>query len=116
MIFASAIPLVLSSASSLLLTVPANTEYTLRETLAGVSSLSGVAGYCAPKFWTGETADGKERILGVIHVQAVKGADLNEIRERVERFLGDSVEAVVQVERVTDGGNCWCGAGGSEKR
>lgn len=51
LIFASAIPLVLSSAKTLLLTIPADTEYTLRETLIGVSSLRGVSSYRVPKFW-----------------------------------------------------------------
>ncbi|KAI9881996.1 MAG: hypothetical protein M1823_006285 [Watsoniomyces obsoletus] len=51
MIFVSAIPLVISSARTLLLTIPADTEYSLRETLIGVSSLRGVASYRVPKFW-----------------------------------------------------------------
>ncbi len=51
LIFVSAIPLVISSARTLLLTIPADTEYSLRETLIGVSSLRGVASYRVPKFW-----------------------------------------------------------------
>jgi zinc transporter 5/7 len=51
LIFASAIPLVISSAKTLLLTVPADVEYTLRDTLAGVSGLRGVVGYSGPRFW-----------------------------------------------------------------
>lgn len=55
LIFASAIPLVSSTASSLLLTLPADVEYNLRDTLAGVSTLRGVVGYTVPKFWLDDT-------------------------------------------------------------
>lgn len=60
LIFASAVPLVTSTAKSLLLTLPADTEYNVRETLAGVSTLRGVVSYTVPKFWlddTGTTSD-----------------------------------------------------------
>ncbi|KAL4911755.1 cation efflux family-domain-containing protein [Aspergillus aurantiobrunneus] len=55
LIFASAIPLVSSTAKSLLLTLPADVEYNVRETLAGVSTLRGVVGYTVPKFWLDDT-------------------------------------------------------------
>jgi zinc transporter 5/7 len=51
LIFASAVPLVLSTSKSLLLSVPADVEYTLRDTLGGLSTLRGVVGYSVPKFW-----------------------------------------------------------------
>ncbi|KAJ5138241.1 uncharacterized protein N7515_003089 [Penicillium bovifimosum] len=55
LIFASAVPLVSSTAKTLLLTLPADTEYNVRETLAGVSTLRGVVSYTVPKFWLDET-------------------------------------------------------------
>ncbi|CBF82061.1 hypothetical protein AN5347.2 [Aspergillus nidulans FGSC A4] len=55
LIFASAVPLVSSTAKSLLLTLPADVEYNVRETLAGVSTLRGVVGYTVPKFWLDDT-------------------------------------------------------------
>lgn len=51
LIFISAVPLVKTSARNLLLTVPAGTEYDLREALTGLSGLRGVANYAVPKFW-----------------------------------------------------------------
>ncbi|GAB1212177.1 hypothetical protein ATERTT37_001307 [Aspergillus terreus] len=42
LIFASAVPLVSSTAKSLLLTLPADVEYNVRDTLAGVCTLRGV--------------------------------------------------------------------------
>ncbi|KAJ5917744.1 hypothetical protein N7454_010119 [Penicillium verhagenii] len=55
LIFASAVPLVISTAKTLLLALPADTEYNVRETLAGVSTLRGVVGYTVPKFWLDDT-------------------------------------------------------------
>lgn len=55
LIFVSAVPLVISTSKSLLLALPADTEYSLRDTLAGVSTLRGVVGYTVPKFWLDDT-------------------------------------------------------------
>ncbi|KAL8914134.1 MAG: hypothetical protein Q9172_007153 [Xanthocarpia lactea] len=106
LIFASAIPLVKSSAKTLLLTVPEDTEFDLREALAGVSALKGVVGYAAPKFWL---AEGDERkVLGVIHVTAARGTDMEDVKERAVAYLRSKhMDVLVQVER--DGMNrCWC--------
>ena len=51
LIFASAIPLVKSSGMRLMLSLPADVEYGLRNTLQELSSLRGVVGYAVPKFW-----------------------------------------------------------------
>ena len=118
MIFASAIPLVISSAKTLLLTVPADVEYTLRDTLAGVSGLRGVVGYSGPRFWVEDSGvphedeigvghghdcaqDSSEpRVLGVMRVVASRVADLEDVRERTVQFLkGRGMDVVVQVER-----------------
>ena len=109
LIFASAIPLVLSSAKTLLLTIPEDTEFDLRDALAGVSGLRGVVGYAVPKFWL-EEGDEK-RVLGVIHVVAAKGSDLEDVKERTLGFFrGRNMDVLVQVER--DGSNtCWCRGG-----
>ncbi|KAI4184377.1 MAG: hypothetical protein LQ348_004557 [Seirophora lacunosa] len=108
LIFASAVPLVQSTAKKLLLTIPEDVEFDLREALAGVSALKGVIGYAAPKFWLDE---GNERkVIGVIHVTAGKGADLEDVKERAVGFLKSRrMDVLVQVER--DGVNrCWCKA------
>lgn len=148
LIFASAVPLVSSTAKTLLLTLPADTEYNLRETLAGVSTLRGVVGYTVPKFWLDDTGSSSEHshshdhhhhdhshdhghhhghshdhdhdhdhdhkgknVLGVIHVTASRGSDLEDVRQRTVDYLRQKdMDIVVQVER--DGeGRCWCGGG-----
>lgn len=108
LIFGSAVPLVKSSARNLLLTVPAGTEYDLREALTGLSGLRGVISYAVPKFWL-ESGEGSE-VLGVIHVIAGKGADLEDVKERAIAFLkGRHMNVVVQIEREGNG-RCWCQA------
>ncbi|KAF2687910.1 cation efflux protein [Lentithecium fluviatile CBS 122367] len=51
LIFVSAIPLVKSSGARLMLSLPADVEYGIRNTLQELSSLRGVVGYTVPKFW-----------------------------------------------------------------
>lgn len=112
LIFMSSIPLIKSSAKKLLLTVPDETEYSLRNTLSGVSDLRGVASYSVPRFWMADnTADSdKEQILGSMHIVATRGSDLDDLRERTRAFLrGRGMDVVVQVEK--DGeSSCWCGS------
>ncbi len=109
LIFASAIPLVKSSARTLLLTIPEDTEFDLREALAGVSALRGVVGYAVPKFWLDEGEE--RRVLGVIHVFAAKNADMEDVKERAVAFLKTrGMNVLVQVER-EGSGRCWCRGG-----
>ena len=115
LIFLSSIPLIKSSAKKLLLTVPDETEYSLRNTLSGVSDLRGVSSYCVPRFWMADNnTDGdKEQVLGVMHIIATRGSDLDDVRERTRAFLrGRGMEVVVQVEKNGDT-NCWCGGSSS---
>ena len=120
LIFLSSLPLVSSCAKRLLLTVPDDVEYSLRETLSGVSELRGVRGYSVPRFWMADRLDGGEKVgsekdakvLGVMHVVAGRGADMDDVRERTREYLGRrGMDVVVQVER-EGGGKCWCGGDG----
>lgn len=117
LIFMSSIPLIKSSAKKLLLTVPDETEYGLRNTLSGVSDLRGVASYCVPRFWMADNvADkSKEQVLGSMHVVATRGSDLDDVRDRIRDFLrGRGIDVVVQVEKDGDT-SCWCGGGAGRK-
>lgn len=113
LIFMSSIPLIKSCARKLLLTIPDAIEYSLRDALSGITELRGVASYSVPRFWLGDSTiaaiEEKEGVLGVIHVFATRGSDLEEVRERTRAHLaGYGVDAVVQVEKDGDTG-CWCG-------
>jgi zinc transporter 5/7 len=109
LIFMSSVPLVMSCAKKLLLTVSADTEYQLRNTLSGVSDLRGVASYTVPKFWMGEGDEKDLKVLGAIHVIATRAADLDDVRERTRAFLeSHGMDVAVQVDREGQG-KCWCG-------
>ena len=111
LILITAMPLVRSSAQRLLLTIPADTEYNLRNTLSEITNQRGVASYAVPKFWADDRTGGESggRLLGVMHVAAVRGADMEEVRDRVSNYLAKhGIEATIQMEREGDGG-CWCG-------
>lgn len=114
LILLSAIPLVKSAARRLLLTIPDGIEYNLRDTLSGISALRGVASYGAPRFWMDDRSEGGgDRLLGVMHVVAVRGADTEDVRDRVRGYMLDKgIEITLQVEREGDG-SCWCGLGRS---
>lgn len=115
LIMGSAIPLVKSSARRLLLTIPDDIEYTLRETMSGIPEIPGVASYSVPKFWIDDRFAGEDaqagKMMGVMHVVAVRGADMGTVRDRVQKYLASrNIDVTLQVEREGDG-SCWCGVG-----
>ena len=111
LIFASAVPLVTSSAQRLLLAVPEDTEFDLREALAGVGSLKGVMGVQVPRFWMGEGED--SGVQGVMHVVVGRGSEADEVRERAVKYLKErGMDVLVQMEREGEG-RCWCGGLGT---
>jgi zinc transporter 5/7 len=112
LILGSSKPLVVSSAKRLILSIPTDTEYTLRNTLAGIGQQRGVVGCSVPKFWVDDRGTGRDnKLLGIVHVVAAHGASLDDVRERVREYLlRNGMDAVVQVER--EGDNlCWCSSG-----
>ncbi|KAI1431853.1 cation efflux protein [Xylaria sp. CBS 124048] len=113
LILITATPLVKSSAQRLLLTNTADTEYNLRDTLSDITNQRGVASYSVPKFWVDDRAGSESggKLLGAIHVAAMRGADLEEVRERVRGYLSkQGIDVTIQMEREGDG-TCWCGMG-----
>jgi zinc transporter 5/7 len=115
LIFLSSIPLIKSTAKKLLLTIPDDVEYNLRTTLSSVSDLRGVASYSVPRFWLGDkNAEAQsEGVLGVMHIVATRGSDLDDVRERTRALLKThGVDVVLQVEKDGDT-SCWCGSSAS---
>lgn len=113
LILLSAIPLVKSSARRLILTIPAKTEYNVREALSEITGIRGVSGYSVPKFWMDDRSgmDTGDKLVGVIHVAAVRGMDMDEVRHRVRNHLrSHGMDATIQMEREGDA-TCWCGVG-----
>ncbi|CAN8102626.1 unnamed protein product [Discula destructiva] len=114
LIMASSVPLIRSSAQRLLLTVPDEIEYSLRDTLSGIMSLRGVAGYAVPKFWMNDrTTDSPGELLGSMHVLITRSADMEDVRVRVRNYFADKgIDITLQLEREGDT-SCWCGVGKS---
>ncbi|KAI1635031.1 cation efflux protein [Biscogniauxia mediterranea] len=113
LILITAMPLVRSSAKRLILTIPADVEYNLRNTLSEITNQRGVASYSVPKFWADDGAGNEAgvKLLGVMHVAAVRGADLEEVRDRVKGYLAKhGIDLTIQMEREGDS-TCWCGMG-----
>lgn len=111
----------------LLLALPNEVEWTCRDALQGISELRGVLGYSGVRLWLQDKvaevhAHGHDhghshqeqqgqKILGVMHVVAAYGADLEDVRERAVMYLlGRGMDIVVHVEREGDI-RCWCGGG-----
>ncbi|PPJ49987.1 hypothetical protein CBER1_04739 [Cercospora berteroae] len=141
LIFAAAVPLVISSGQKLLLVIPDTLEYEIKNTLQELGEIRGVVGYAVPRFWIDdrdEDGDGggghshghshshahghdhggggggskKKKVQGVIHVIANPAADLNDVRHRVDGFLRERrMDVVIHVEREGEGSLCWCGGG-----
>ncbi|KAK4939096.1 putative zinc transporter msc2 [Elasticomyces elasticus] len=137
LIFASTLPLVMTTTKTLLLSLNSDIEYNLRGILSGVAEIRGVAGYTVPKFWLEDIkkdthdhdhghdhhghshkdsnvsahSDDDPTVHGVIHVIALQSADLEDVRERVDAYLRTrKMDVVIQMER--EGENrCWCGGG-----
>ncbi|KAK6430314.1 putative zinc transporter msc2 [Oleoguttula sp. CCFEE 5521] len=108
LIFAAAVPLVISSGQKLLLVVPEQQEYAVKGCLQAIAEERGVVGVGAPRFWVGE---GEKGICGVVHVVAAGYGDLGEMGERVQALCAEKgVDCLVHVERAGEEG-CWCGAG-----
>ncbi|SMQ51588.1 unnamed protein product [Zymoseptoria tritici ST99CH_3D7] len=128
LIFAAAVPLVSGSARKLLLVVPDDLEWGIKEMLQGLREERGVVGYSGVRFWVDDREEGVgdgvgengvvkkrvgggPRVMGVVHVIASPVADLEDVRGRVEDFVGErGMDCVVHVER--EGDECWCGGGG----
>ncbi|KAI7122094.1 hypothetical protein KC337_g12813, partial [Hortaea werneckii] len=132
LIFAAAVPLVTSSGQKLLLVVPDDVEYNIKNTLQELSELRGIVGYAVPRFWVddresapdahghhghdhGPAVPWRQKIMGVVHVIAAYSADLEDVRDRVDDFVKErNMDLVIHVEREADG-LCWCGGGPSGK-
>ena len=55
LIFISSVPLVTSTAKTLLLSLPGDVEYRIRDALGGLNTVRGVVSYTVPKFWLDNT-------------------------------------------------------------
>jgi len=129
LIFMAAVPLVKESGRKLLLVIPDEQEYLMKETLQELGAFYGVLALVAPRFWLEESDNGggddhhhhhghdhghgggnQGKIVGVIHVIAAQNASIEDVQVRIDTFFKSrNMDVVVQVEKEGDGGGCWCG-------
>ena len=70
LIFFSALPLMKSTASTLLLKLDTTKEATIRSALNDIASIKGVKSFSTPRFWSSENT-----LQGYLHVQIYRGHD-----------------------------------------
>lgn len=102
LIFLSAIPLIKSTSTSLLLALDKPNEQKIRSILTNVRAIKGVKGFTTPKFWPAG-----EGLTGYVHVQVYRGENSGFIKREVVALFGEEgVEVMVQME--FDYEQCWC--------
>lgn len=103
LIFFSAIPLIKSTASTLLLQLNSNSEKRVRSALTDVTQVKGVKSFTTPRFWPSSN----NAVNGYIHVQVYRGESLLFIKSQCEElFVKQKIDVMIQMENDYD--NCWC--------
>lgn len=104
LIFLSAIPLIKSTALSLLLKLKSDKEMKIRSVLNDIVQVKGIKSFTTPRFWP--SSDNSD-IFGYIHVQIYRGENSLYIKKQCEKiFQAESIDVMIQVENDFD--TCWC--------
>lgn len=104
LIFASAVPLIKSSASTLLLKLNTEKENKVRAILNDITTIKGIKSFTTPRFWP--SSDGCE-LNGYIHIQIYRGENGPHVKRQCEKmFAAENIGAMIQVENDYD--DCWC--------
>lgn len=104
LIFMSAIPLIKSTASTLLLNLSSDKESSLRSVLNDLMDIKGVKSFTTPRFWP---SNDKLELNGYIHVQIYRGENGSYIKRQCEKlFVAGNINVMIQLENDFD--DCWC--------
>ena len=107
LIFASAIPLLKSSSSNLLLSVNENSENELKKLLEAILNVPGVKSYTTPRFWPQDGPNSK--LTGYLHVQYYRTESSIQIRKKINQLILQTPvvkKCYLQLENEVD--ECWC--------
>ncbi len=107
LILISAIPLLKSSSSNLLLSLNETYATELKNLLGQVRQIQGVKNYATPRFWPKN--DSSSRLIGYLHVVYYRTENSTLIKEKVNKIFAssDAIEkCYIQVENEID--DCWC--------
>ncbi|KAG2731544.1 hypothetical protein G9P44_005131 [Scheffersomyces stipitis] len=106
LILLSAIPLIQSTASSLLLRLTKKKETKVRNALNDITNIKGIKSFTTPRFWPNSS----NTINGYIHIQVYRGENASYIKRQCERvFETEKIDVMIQVENDYD--SCWCRSG-----
>lgn len=102
LIFFTAVPLMKSTASTLLLKLDRAREGSVRSALNDLTTIKGIKSFTTPRFWpTGK------KLRGYIHIQIYRGENGAYLKKQCEEvFKKHSIEAMMQMENDFD--PCWC--------
>ncbi|KAG2226677.1 hypothetical protein INT45_001024 [Circinella minor] len=89
----SVIPLIKQSGAVLMLELDDHVVNQVEGTLSEVSQLKGVVAVNQPRFWPNEA----ETLVGSLHVQALDGSDLQDVRRRVSELLMSHIDGLKEV-------------------
>lgn len=104
LIFLSAIPLIKSTALTLLLKLKSEKEMKIRSVLNEIVQIKGIKSFTTPRFWP---ASDDTDIFGYIHIQVYRGENTAQIKKLCERvFLNEGIDVMIQIENDFD--TCWC--------
>ncbi|KAI5955022.1 MSC2 [Candida jiufengensis] len=107
LIFLSAIPLMKSTSSTLLLSLTKSQESTIRSKLHEISSIKGIKSITTPRFWPNNE---NKKLCGYLHVQVYRGENSSYLKKQVEKiFKSESCfddDILIQIENDYD--DCWC--------
>jgi zinc transporter 5/7 len=102
LIFFSSLPLIKTTASSLLLQVSPKKEIIVREVLNEILAIKGVKSITTPRFWPINN-----ELQGYIHIQIFRGENGGYIKKQCEKsFESRAIDVRIQMEYDYD--DCWC--------
>lgn len=102
LIFLTAIPLMKSTASTLLLRLNSAKEGNVRSVLNDISTIKGIKSFTTPRFWPASS-----KLRGYIHIQVYRGENGLYLKKQCEEvFRAHSIDAMIQMENDYD--PCWC--------
>lgn len=107
LIFASALPLLKSSSSNLLLSTNSKSEKDLKFILEEILKTSGVKSYTTPRFWPDNGSSSK--LVGYLHIQFYRTENSLALRKKIDALFQNSKSIssfYIQMENEMD--DCWC--------
>lgn len=103
LIFSTAVPLIKSTGSSLLLKLNSSREQTVRGALNEITAIKGIKLFTSIRFWPAHS----RQLRGFIHIQVYRGESTAHLKKQCkEVFRRHHIDASIQMENDYD--PCWC--------